>query len=357
MTFSADASYAYRPRARGSLIRDVSLVLTAAAAAAGVVAAVAHLSAAPPTLQIASTSFGRNLTQAVNAGAMSHAAALSRAALASADRAAFPLSLSAPLRAAFQHAGTQTPERMVVASLQLSPAAGEGAGTSDFIGPVAPPDARLADRAADFLAPLPVPRPAELAAPVRTTIARRSMPGSEVAALRQSTPPKTPGLFERLFGSSEPSGPALAYANPQDGLGVPKSLVPVTPVSPDRTTAVYDITARTVTLPDGTRLEAHSGLREFLDDPRQVHVKMKGATPPATYDLTLREKLFHGVEALRLTPVNSGVHGRVGLLAHTYMLGPNGDSNGCVSFRNYEAFLQAFKRGHVTRLVVVARAN
>ena len=36
---------------------------------------------------------------------------------------------------------------------------------------------------------------------------------------------------------------------------------------------------------------------------------------------------------------------RSGLLAHSYMLGPNGDSNGCVSFRDYNAFLQAYRNG------------
>jgi hypothetical protein len=36
------------------------------------------------------------------------------------------------------------------------------------------------------------------------------------------------------------------------------------------------------------------------------------------------------------------------------MLGSKGDSNGCVSFRDYGAFLQAYKRGEVRRLVVVA---
>jgi hypothetical protein len=85
---------------------------------------------------------------------------------------------------------------------------------------------------------------------------------------------------------------------------------------------------------------------------------MRGATPPNVYELTPREQLFHGVQALRLIPVGSGdVYGRTGLLAHTYMLGPNGDSNGCVSFRNYNAFLQAFQNGEVKRLVVVARLN
>jgi hypothetical protein len=42
------------------------------------------------------------------------------------------------------------------------------------------------------------------------------------------------------------------------------------------------------------------------------------------------------------------------LLAHTYMLGPNGDSNGCVSFKDYDRFLQAYLKGEVQRLVVVA---
>lgn len=46
--------------------------------------------------------------------------------------------------------------------------------------------------------------------------------------------------------------------------------------------------------------------------------------------------------------------GRAGMLAHTYMLGPEGDSNGCISFKDYEAFLQAYLRGDVDRLVVVA---
>ena len=86
---------------------------------------------------------------------------------------------------------------------------------------------------------------------------------------------------------------------------------------------------------------------------------MHGATPPSTYDLIPRESLFHGVEALRLIPVNGeeSIHGRTGLLAHTYMLGPNGDSNGCVSFRDYAAFLRAYKQGKVKRLVVVARGG
>jgi Protein of unknown function (DUF2778) len=107
-----------------------------------------------------------------------------------------------------------------------------------------------------------------------------------------------------------------------------------------------------------SRLEAHSGLGDRLDDPRYVNERMRGATPPNVYELQPREQLFHGVQALRLIPVGGGdLHGRTGLLAHTYMLGPKGDSNGCVSFKNYNTFLQAFQNGEIKRLAVVARLN
>jgi len=83
-----------------------------------------------------------------------------------------------------------------------------------------------------------------------------------------------------------------------------------------------------------------------------------GATPPHLYELTLREELFHGVQALRLSPIGQGdVFGRTGLLAHPYMLGPNGDSNGCVSFKDYSVFLRAYQNGGVKRLAVVAQST
>ena len=93
-----------------------------------------------------------------------------------------------------------------------------------------------------------------------------------------------------------------------------------------------------------------------MDDPRHVNVRMRGATPPGTYTLTEREQLFHGVRAIRLTPVGGpdAVYGRVGLLAHTFMLGPSGASNGCVSFRDYNRFLDSYLRGEIRQLVVVA---
>jgi Protein of unknown function (DUF2778) len=61
------------------------------------------------------------------------------------------------------------------------------------------------------------------------------------------------------------------------------------------------------------------------------------------------------VQAIRLNPIGEGgVYGRAGFLAHPFMLGPNGQSNGCVSFKDYQAFLRAYQDGQITKLAVVA---
>ena len=223
----------------------------------------------------------------------------------------------------------------------------------------------------DAAAPLPPARPTEFAA---LAPAARNAPRPLERAAPAAAPVDNRNVLQKLFGlgptAASPES-SLAYASPEAGSVRARSapaadstlgsslfsprLAP--PVGYDRNTAVYDISARAVYLPDGTRLEAHSGLGDYLDDPRHVEVRMRGATPPHLYELQPREELFHGVAALRLVPVggDGAVFGRAGLLAHTYMLGPNGDSNGCVSFKDYDAFLKAFHDGKVTRLAVVAK--
>ncbi|WP_247880527.1 tlde1 domain-containing protein [Ochrobactrum sp. Q0168] len=122
--------------------------------------------------------------------------------------------------------------------------------------------------------------------------------------------------------------------------------------------AIYDISAATVYLPSGEKLEAHSGIGRMRDNPTYVNQKNRGPTPPHSYNLRMREALFHGVEAIRLTPADgNNRYNRDGLLAHTFMLGRNGDSNGCVVFRDYPRFLRAFKRGEFNKLVVVPRMS
>ena len=244
-----------------------------------------------------------------------------------------------------------------------------------------------APAASESAAPLPPARPAQLTNVARAEIEPAQRPATQTAPLAasQTAPLAAPptraaaaastsqaraqattfarndprSFFDKIFsGNSDQKGPQLAYASQESGGGLfNMSRGPSASPSPINTTggtAVYDISAHTVYLPNGQALEAHSGLGEYFDDPHHVHMRMRGATPPATYQLTLRESLFHGVQALRLTPVDGQTYGRSGLLAHTFMLGQRGDSNGCVSFRNYRAFLEAYMRGEIRHLRVVA---
>jgi hypothetical protein len=218
---------------------------------------------------------------------------------------------------------------------------------------VAPP---APQRAADSV-PLPAPRPSTLRLLASREIAKAK------AAILAVTSSEKPTIFEKLYGKPHAPGPTLAFASADfSDVSIPnpaKASAMGNAAPYDRSTAVYDISARTVYLPDGTKLEAHSGLGSKLDDPRYVHVRMLGATPPHVYNLEPREALFHGVPALRLKPVGGeeAIYGRSGLLAHTYMLGPNGDSNGCVSFKDYYAFLDAYRNRGVKRLAVVAKVE
>jgi hypothetical protein len=207
--------------------------------------------------------------------------------------------------------------------------------------------------------PFPAPRPAALP--------KGPLNQAQVAALASkamASAAATEGSwYEKLFGRIKEVGTKLAYATPDGGLSPEdsvlskESVLSNAPRLGDKLTAVYDISARKVYMPDGTELEAHSGLGEKMDDPRYAHVRMHGPTPPHVYDLKERESLFHGVRAIRLVPLGGNPYGRTGLLAHTYLLGPRGDSNGCVSFKNYDAFLQAYLKGKVERLIVVASRN
>jgi hypothetical protein len=248
--------------------------------------------------------------------------------------------------------------------------AGPAPAASVLAPPVAPPPPERSVARVDDAAPPPPARPPEFAA---LTPAARAAPRSPGRAAPAAAPVDDRNVLQKLFGLGRPAASpesSLAYAAPESAAvrersgpadsALGSSLFspqPAPPAGYDRTTAVYDISARMVYLPDGTRLEAHSGLGDYLDDPRHVDLRMRGATPPHVYELQPREELFHGVAALRLVPVggDGAVYGRSGLLAHTYMLGPNGDSNGCVSFRDYDAFLKAFQDGKITRLAVVAK--
>jgi hypothetical protein len=236
---------------------------------------------------------------------------------------------------------------------------------------------------APAVTPAPAPAPAHAAAPaphaaVRALVARvetkrpaaAAPTGSYRLASLGDTPIRTAyastdsatknaaiddSLLKKMTPrDAAPKDTATKDAAPKDGA---KDSGPLAGIDTSRT-AIYDIAAHMVYLPNGHRLEAHSGLAEHMDDMRSVTLRSLGPTPPGIYDLTMREARFHGVDAIRLNPVDiTKMYGRAGILAHPYMLGPNGQSNGCVSFKDYPEFLAAFRRGEFNRLVVVERLD
>jgi outer membrane biosynthesis protein TonB len=218
--------------------------------------------------------------------------------------------------------------------------------------------------------PVPAPKPVDTKVETKTHAKAgasvRDMAQRAKNAVMSIASNDKPTMVEKLWGKQPAHGsPLLSYASAD--ASVTGSIIDTRAQNPmlggsppyDRQTAVYDISAKTVYLPDGTRLEAHSGLGSKLDDVRYAHVRMQGVTPPHIYELKPREALFHGVPALRLTPIGgeSKIFGRDGLLAHTYMLGSRGDSNGCVSFKDYYAFLNAYRNQGIRRLAVLARVE
>ncbi len=175
-------------------------------------------------------------------------------------------------------------------------------------------------------------------------------------ASRVAKAPKKPVSPRSSTGRDREKGTLLAYAKPDttdDSGGFLSGLFSRSTPSGRKGVAVYDISAATVTMPDGTVLEAHSGIGKMADNAKYAHERMRGPTPPGTYKLTMREKLFHGVEAIRMTPTSGNTFGRTGFLAHTELLrGRPEQSHGCVAFKDYKHFLKAFKKGKITTMVV-----
>ena len=209
----------------------------------------------------------------------------------------------------------------------------------------------------------PAPRSSE-PQPARTpATSLHDMAQRAKAAVMSIASNEKQAIFEKLWGKQPSHGSLLSYASADASItgSLGSSHNPALGGSApyDLSTAVYDISAHAVYLPGGTKLEAHSGLGPRLDDPSSANIRMRGVTPPHIYELTPREALFHGVPALRLNPIGGedAIYGRSGLLAHTYMLGRNGDSNGCVSFKDYNAFLNAYRNQGIKRLAVVARVE
>jgi hypothetical protein len=260
----------------------------------------------------------------------------------------FPKSLTPPPAVRAQ---LQPLDRSTVAALQMKFRGQDGMGPQ-----LMPPDFRLGltDNKVEETRPaastgVPLPRSRPSAADMLA--AAGPAPG-QALALAQTDSPARPAERSLAQKISDLGRVTLASLTP-DGLFRRKG-PDLAALGYDGVTAVYDITAHAVYMPNGSVLEAHSGMGSMRDDLDHVNVPMTGATPPAEYELNPRERMFHGVAALRMTPVEgSDIYGRSGLLVHSYMLGLNGDSNGCVSIKDYDKFLKAYNDGEVNRLVVI----
>jgi hypothetical protein len=254
------------------------------------------------------------------------AVALALIATAGAWLISLPFTASAPTVASNPHGPPSLGPGLAPSAMSAPPAQEASIGSNFEPVPSAP------------VASIPEPKTAPPAPTISRPVVSAPLPPSRPVefGLSGAPPASSSRLISTYSARGDTTGPSSRY---------------------DHWTAVYDLSTHTVYLPNGARLEAHSGLGDRLDDPQHVDEVNRGATPPHLYDLTLREGPFHGVQALRLNPVGGGIFGRVGILAHPYMLGPNGDSNGCVSFKDYDAFLAAYQSGQVKRLAVVASLN
>ncbi|KZM48677.1 hypothetical protein OA90_19680 [Labrenzia sp. OB1] len=206
---------------------------------------------------------------------------------------------------------------------------------------------------------------AERASPVKPGAIPTRLPGTKPRIARSTKPSasKPVATKPRREKPSETT-PVLAYATPgnpeEDENGVFSGLGKLfgggkggLPGANSKV-AVYDISAATVHMPDGTKLEAHSGIGEKMDNPKYAHVKNYGPTPPNIYKLRMRERRFHGVEAIRMLPHDrAAMKGRDGMLTHTRLLRRSIGSHGCVAFKDYNKFLKAFKAGKVKTMIVV----
>jgi len=107
----------------------------------------------------------------------------------------------------------------------------------------------------------PAPRPIVNSRVAQATPKRPSEPGFQLASAFESIV----ALAYAPNPSAKDSGSALKEF-------MPKAPNPLGDIDTSRT-AIYDITSKTVYLPNGRRMEAHSGLGSYMDDPHYVNMK------------------------------------------------------------------------------------
>jgi len=244
-------------------------------------------------------------------------------------------SLDISARLALAYADPSPAPTGALAAISALAAEEESELLADVPEELTPDESALDEAGLPSAVPLPLGRP------------QIEMPGDGEQPVERAQAPDRTKLQKLAF--ARPDNPAAEKGS------IGRAFRNLFGVRPGRGVAVYDISAARVYMPDGSVLEAHSGIGKMADNPKYVHVRMNGPTPPSTYNLRMRESRFHGVEAIRMLPVDGkNPYGRTGLLTHSYLLrGGRAESHGCVAFKDYNKFLTAFKKGKVKQLVVV----
>ena len=161
---------------------------------------------------------------------------------------------------------------------------------------VSPEWKMVLEQAESILAPKPSFRDSRAALttdePKPTIVAAIPLPRSRPAEANLATMNK-PAIVQtqdrtllQKLSDLLPARITLASLAPDGGLF--RSRPDLASLGYDNLTAVYDISARAVYMPDGSILEAHSGLGGLMDDPGHVDQRNAGATPPNVYELKLR---------------------------------------------------------------------
>lgn len=213
---------------------------------------------------------------------------------------------------------------------------------------------------ADGLAALPDAVPVPTARPqIKSKVVQEDEPnkaGERIVREEPASKPERDKPRDREVALARPENPGQNSDRPNSSFGQSlRNIFGGGGVRAGNGVAVYDISAAKVYMPDGSVLQAHSGIGKMADNPKYQHVKMNGPTPAHTYHLKMRERRFHGVEAIRMLPVDGkNKFGRDGFLTHSMLLrGRPNQSHGCVAFKDYNKFLRAFKQGKVKKMIVV----
>ena len=139
-----------------------------------------------------------------------------------------------------------------------------------------PKEAAPAQLALNVPAPASSSPEAKPAKPSGSSI--RDMAQRAKAAVMSIATNDKPTVFEKLWGKPPSHGSLLSYASADasvtGSLGPTQNPALGGSAPYDRSTAVYDISAHMVYLPDGSKLEAHSGLGDKLDDPRSAPIRI-----------------------------------------------------------------------------------